>query len=96
MDVVFQVIKMLLVSFYTFGGLFADAPAGGDFAPSEPVEPGNEAQYLQIEAEDEGFDTWNPVQEHGGYRYGPSMILNADGSLDVWSPPTAPAISWTS
>lgn len=90
MDVVYQVIKMLLVTFYTLGGLYADAPAGGDFSPSKPVEPGNETEYLQIEAEDEGFDTWNPVKDHGGYRYGPSMILNEDGSLDVWSAANGP------
>ena len=90
MDVVFQVIKMLLVAFCTLGGVFADAPADGDFPPAAPVEPGDETRYIQIEAEDEGFDTWNPVKNHGGYRYGPSMILNADGSLDVWSAANGP------
>ena len=90
MDVVIQIVKMLFVVFFLLGGLVENVPAGGDFEAAQPAAPGDETGYLQITAENEGFDTWNPVKNHGGYRYGPSMILNTDGSLDVWSAANGP------
>ena len=72
------------------GTVFAYVPAGGDFAPSEPAEPGDPAQYLQINAVDEGFDVWQPAKNRGGYRCGPSMILNTDGSVDLWCAANGP------
>lgn len=85
MTTFWQIVKMLLVWVFSVQQLFSPAPAGGDFEPSGPAEPGDPTQYLQISADDEGFDTWQPREMNGGYRYGPSMILNADGSLDIWS-----------
>ena len=90
MDVFYQIIKTVLVLLTGVVLLAAPRIAGGDFAPSAPVQPGDPAQYLQITADDAGFDTWQPVRDHGGYRYGPSMILNADGSLDVWAASNGP------
>lgn len=90
MEIFFQIVKMILLFVFTLGGLFGSVPEGGDFAPSAPAAPADEKKYLQIAAGDEGFDTWNPVKHMGGYRYGPSMILNADGSMDLWSAANGP------
>ena len=84
MKVLMTVLKTLFASLYLIAALFETAPAGGDFPPSGTAEPGDETKYLQIAADDEGFDVFRPVKNMGGYRYGPSMILNADGSLDAW------------
>ena len=83
---------MLLVFVFSLEQLFAPKIAGGDFSPSGPAVPGDESKYVQIDALDEGFDTFQPVhfESYAGYRYGPSMILNADGSLDVWSASNGP------
>ena len=90
MTLLVQIIKTLLVVFYVMGTVFAYVPEGGDFAPSEAAEPGDPAQYLQIAAKDEGFDVWQPAKNRGGYRYGPSMILNTDGSVDMWCAANGP------
>lgn len=48
------------------------------------VEP-DTSKYIKITAEDEGFDIYNPEEGASfGYRYGPSMIMNADGSIDAY------------
>lgn len=90
MELLFQILKTLFVLFFGVSQFFIPASVIADFAPSELTEPGNPAQYLQISVNDEGFDTWRPVTSNGGYRYGPSMILNKDGSIDVWSAANGP------
>ena len=48
------------------------------------VEP-DPSKYVRIVAEDEGHDIYAPTEGASfGYRYGPSMILNADGSIDAY------------
>ncbi|MDR1630327.1 MAG: glycoside hydrolase [Oscillospiraceae bacterium] len=45
----------------------------------------DESSYLSVRVLDEGCDIYAPDQrDSSGYRYGPSMILNADGSIDAW------------
>ena len=90
METLYQVLKMMLVLVFSIGQILSPKIAGGDFPLSESVELCDKSKYIQISAVDEGFDTWQPVKDHGGYRYGPSMILNADGSLDVWSAANGP------
>ncbi len=93
MDKIVRFLKMLFVFLTVLGfGDFGFAPmkGGGDFPPSEPSEPGDPEKYLQIDAEDTGLDTFNPNLLHGGYHYGPSMILNQDGSVDLWSAANGP------
>ena len=36
-----QIVKMLLVWIFSIQQLFAPSPAGGDFDPSGPAEPGD-------------------------------------------------------
>lgn len=92
METVYKILKILLIFTFSLGQLFSPKIAGGDFPPSEPVEPGDETKYVQIATLDEGFDTFQPVgfEDFAGYRYGPTMILNSDGSLDVWSASNGP------
>ncbi len=48
------------------------------------VEP-EEGKYLSVTAVDEGWNIFNPYDgDDFGYRYGPSMIINADGSIDAF------------
>ena len=86
----FQILKTAFAALFVLSIPFQYMPSGGDFEPSPAESDGDETKYIQISADDEGFDTWNPREETGGYRYGPSMILNADGSLDVWSASNGP------
>lgn len=90
MDTMYQVLKTVFVLLFCIWQLFSPKIVGGDFPASGETAPGDLDRYLQITAEDEGFDTWRPVKDHGGYRYGPSMILNENGSLDVWSAANGP------
>ncbi|MBQ4244281.1 MAG: hypothetical protein II702_05135 [Clostridia bacterium] len=90
METFYQAIKMILVLLFGIGQMVLPKIPGGDFPPSEPVERGDEMKYVQISADDEGFDIWRPFEERGGYCYGLSMILNSDGSLDTWSASTGP------
>ena len=83
MEKLYLVIKFLLVSLSLLGVGFASFSEGGDLTGSGAAAPGDPGVYLQITAKDEGTDIWRPGEAHGGYRYGPSMILNADGSLDL-------------
>ena len=90
MELLLQIVKALTVFISLLGIGFAPLTGGGDFAPSPAPAPGNEDLYLQIRVPDGGLDTWQPAERHGGYRYGPSMILNADGSIDLWSAANGP------
>lgn len=90
MKTMYQILKTILTVVFCIESLFGAKIAGGDFSPSDPAGQGDEEKYVQITADDEGFDTWQPVKDRGGYRYGPSMILNADGSLDIWSASNGP------
>lgn len=57
------------------------------------------SEFVKITAEDEGFDIYNPEQGADfGYRYGPSMIMNADGSIDAYfsAPGTCDEWDWIS
>ena len=84
MNSFYLVLKTLLVGLFAVMTVFRPTVGGGDFEPSVPVEPGDSSEYIQAEAVDTGIDIFNPVEEGGAYRYGPSMILNSDGSVDVW------------
>lgn len=85
-----QILKMLLVGLSALSLGFSPMTGGGDFGPSETVQPGDRDKYIRISADDEGTDTWQPSKLYGGYRYGPSMILNKDGSIDLWSAANGP------
>ena len=85
--VLYIVCKSLFLYLTVFGlGAVGFAP----FLPAEELTgtatpAGDTALYAQLETEDAGWDTYQPGRVYGGYRYGPSMILNDDGSIDLWS-----------
>lgn len=83
----FMALKTLFLWLTIFGlGAVGYAPFTETADLTGNVTPaGDEALYLQLEAPDTGWDSYQPARVYGGYRYGPSMILNADGSLDLWS-----------
>ena len=83
MNTLYLVLKTLLVGLYAVLAAFSPIVGGGDFEPSALVEPGDPSKYIQADAVDTGVEIYTP-REQGGYHYGPSMILNTDGSLDVW------------
>ena len=37
-----------------------------------------------LPAAEPGWDIFAPSREQGGYRYGPSIIVNPDGSIEMW------------
>lgn len=48
------------------------------------VTPDN-SKYIKIHAADEGKDIYAPSEgESFGYRYGPTILINADGSIDAY------------
>lgn len=84
MNNLFLVMKTLLVWMCALLAAFRPVVGGGDFEPSVPVAAGDSSKYIHIDAVDEGVEIYTPKEQGGGYHYGPSMILNKDGSLDVW------------
>ncbi len=38
---------------------------------------------LKVDVPEQGITIFN-TNDHGGYRYGPSIVRNADGSMDAW------------
>ena len=94
MHTIYLVLKTLFVSLYTLSVAFAPVVGGGDYAPATPVAAGDAAMYIHADAVDAGTEIYAPRAEGGGYRYGPSMILNTDGSLDVWCATDGPGDIW--
>ncbi len=82
-----MIVKTLLIGLTVFGaGNAGFAPfAEADDLTGTVTPAGDVSRYLQIEAADAGWNTYTPGRIYGGYRYGPSMILNEDGSMDLWS-----------
>ncbi|MBR2274578.1 MAG: hypothetical protein IJ873_00725 [Lachnospiraceae bacterium] len=54
----------------------------GDAGDSSETE-GKSATHLKLTVLDTGYDVYAPKRVHD-YRYGPSILLNDDGSMDVW------------
>lgn len=53
------------------------------------------SKYIKMTALDEGADIYSPTKgERFCYRYGPSMILNADGSIDAYFSATGANGEW--
>ncbi len=43
------------------------------------------SKFIDVKVLDEGKDIYSPfIDADFGYRYGPSMLVNADGSIDAW------------
>ncbi|MBR6531714.1 MAG: hypothetical protein IKT61_04370 [Clostridia bacterium] len=58
---------------------------GREYKDGEITAAADVLDFVKITAVDEGFDIYNPEAGSSfGYRYGPSMIMNADGSIDAY------------
>lgn len=58
---------------------------GREYKDGEITADADALGFVKITAVDEGFDIFNPEKGSDfGYRYGPSMIMNADGSIDAY------------
>ena len=90
MERIYQVLKTIFLYLSLLSTCLSPLCGGGDLKSCKLMLPGNRNRYVQIAAADEGLDIWQPRETYGGYRYGPSMILNRDGSLDVWSAASGP------
>ena len=54
-------------------------------------------KHIKITAKDTGYDIYSPTEGSSwGYRYGPSILLNEDGSMDAWfaSPGKGVEMDW--
>ena len=94
--ILYMVLKTLLILLTVVGaGNIGFAPfRDANDLTGQVTPPGDSSLYLQLEAEDEGWDTYKPGRVYGGYRYGPSMMLNDDGSIDLWSAANATFGYW--
>ena len=83
----YMALKTLLLFLTLFGlGNYGLLPFSQTGDLTGQVTPAGDASlYLQMEAEDEGWNTYKPGRIYGGYRYGQAMILNENGTIDVWS-----------
>lgn len=60
--------------------------AGRDYNYDEQYIEPDTSKYVSITAPDTGFDIYTPSEGVSfGYRYGASIITNADGSIDMWT-----------
>lgn len=55
------------------------------YTDEEPDVTPDSSKYIKIHAIDEGKDIYAPSKGEGsGYRYGPTILINADGSIDAY------------
>ena len=80
------VLTLTLVSSLCLMGCFQNAGAtSADDAASPTISAAADiSQYLNVTILDDGVDIYSPFRKQGGYHYGPSIIVTADGSIDVW------------
>lgn len=57
------------------------------------VEP-DEDMHLIVKPVDGGASIYAPREGEGGYRYGPTVFANADGSLDAWFASPGTGAEW--
>ena len=62
----------------------------------EVVENQNSNVHFSAKVTNDGYDIFAPLDDGGifGYRYGPSIIYNEDGSIDAWFASNAEALFW--
>lgn len=96
LNILYSVLKTLTLCLTVFGvGSAGFAPLNGaETLTGKVTPPGDSSKYIRLEAADGGIDVYRPGREKGGYRYGPSMILNADGSVDYFSAAVGTCGEW--
>ena len=56
---------------------------GRDYTDGEMTVVPDMDKYLNMTVPGAGVNIYEPPQDSAGYRYGPSVFVNADGSLDA-------------
>lgn len=64
------------------------------FSDSAAPEKDGKNINVTFRAENAGYDVYSPFQNHGGYRYGPSIIYYEDGSADAWFATNGQSNEW--
>jgi hypothetical protein len=57
---------------------------GRDYTDGDLMVQADTSKYLSVTVLDAGKNIYVPPEDSVGYRYGPSMFVNADGSIDAW------------
>lgn len=57
---------------------------GREYTDGELTVQADTSKYLNVTLLNAGGDIYTPPEDSAGYRYGPSMFVNADGSIDAW------------
>ncbi len=55
-----------------------------EYYDGDIVAENTDGKYINLNAIDEGSEIYTPTQNKGGYRYGPTVFSNADGSIDIF------------
>ncbi|MCR5106986.1 MAG: hypothetical protein K6B28_02380 [Lachnospiraceae bacterium] len=67
------------------GSKYADEDDSSDTVEKVKEEAKKDEKHLVVTVSDSGYDIFKPVKENNhDYRYGPSMMLNDDNSIDAW------------
>jgi len=56
------------------------------------INVGDNTLHMTIELTEDSFDVYTPAKS--GYRYGPSIIINEDGSMDAWFATPGNGVEW--
>ena len=77
----------LFILFFVFvliiGSLINKDDVNNSDIPDEQVSESFNIDNINIEILDDGIDIYDPGS-NSGYRYGPTMLINDDGSIDAW------------
>ena len=57
---------------------------GREYTDGELTVQADTSKYLNVTVLDAGKNIYEPAEDSAGYRYGPSIFVNADGSIDAW------------
>lgn len=50
--------------------------------------------HVSLKVSDDGYNIYAPATGKSGYRYGPSVLMNDDGSFDVWFSSPGNNVDW--
>lgn len=83
------VISFVMLLMSLVAGLFSTPVIptplpGRDYTDGELTVQADTNKHLNVTVLDAGKNIYEPSGDSAGYRYGPSVFVNADGSLDAW------------
>jgi len=91
---IFKRVWALITGFFMLiaslgGGLFTRPVTptpleGRGYTDGELTVTADTNKFLNVTVHGAGKNIYEPTKDKAGYRYGPSVFVNADGSLDAW------------